>query len=264
MSVIWRKIWFDLWHNKTRTLLAVLSIAVGVFAVGAIFGMSDLLITNMDLSQQSVIPPHISVSLDGLVDRKTILNLRSVPGVEDVEPYNEVSVQYKLHPQDPWRQGVIEMKGDYIHQKFELVQLRQGQWPRKNEVSVERMAAQFLNVGIGDSIIFKIGKQQRAFPVTGLIRHPFVPPPQFEDLAFFFMNGQTDWSISGFPRISMIVSTCALRPIALITPKRWRLQSRINLQNKISVWQPSFIKIQTSTGVVPSWMASRLCKNCSL
>ena len=188
MSVIWHKIWFDLWHNKTRTLLAVLSIAVGVFAVGAIFGMSDLLITNMDLSQQSVIPPHISVSLDGLMDREAILNLRSVPGVEDVEPYNEVSVQYKLHPQDPWRQGVIEMKGDYVHQKFELVQLRQGQWPRKNEISVERMAAQFLNVGIGDSIIFKIGNEQRAFPVTGLIRHPFVPPPQFEDLAFFFMN----------------------------------------------------------------------------
>jgi len=190
MSVIWRKIWFDLWHNKTRTLLAVLSIAAGVFAVGAIFGMSDLLITNMDISQQSVIPPHISVSLAGLVDRDTILNLRSVPGVEDVEPYNEVSVQYKLHSRDPWRQGVIEMKGDYIHQKFELVQLRQGQWPRKNEIGVERMAAQFLNVGIGDSIIFKIGKQQRAFPVTGLIRHPFVPPPQFEDLAFFFMDGQ--------------------------------------------------------------------------
>jgi len=136
MSVIWRKVWFDLWHNKTRTFLAVLSIAAGVFAVGAIFGMSDLLITNMDISQQSVIPPHIDVSLAGLVNKETILNIRSVPGVEDVEPYNEVSVQYKLHPQDPWRQGVIEMKGDYIHQKFELVQLRQGQWPKKNEIGM--------------------------------------------------------------------------------------------------------------------------------
>ena len=44
MGVIWYKVWFDLWHNKTRTLLAVLSIAAGVFAVGAIFGMSELLV----------------------------------------------------------------------------------------------------------------------------------------------------------------------------------------------------------------------------
>ena len=43
MGVIWHKIWFDLWHNKTRTLLTVLSIAVGVFAMGAIFGMSDMM-----------------------------------------------------------------------------------------------------------------------------------------------------------------------------------------------------------------------------
>ena len=33
MGVIWYKIWFDIWHNKTRTFLAVLSIAAGVFAV---------------------------------------------------------------------------------------------------------------------------------------------------------------------------------------------------------------------------------------
>jgi putative ABC transport system permease protein len=191
MGVIWFKIWFDLWHNKTRTLLAVLSIAAGVFAVGAIFGMSDLLTSNMDRSHQSVVPPHINIILAQTVDRETLLNLEDVPGVEGIEPYNNVSVLYKLHPQDAqWRQGIIHMRGDWVNQKYELVQLRDGHWPaQKNEIGVERMAAQFLNVGIGDSITFKIGDQQRTLPITSLIRHPFVPPPEFEDLAFFFMNG---------------------------------------------------------------------------
>ncbi len=40
MGVLWDKVWFDLWHRKARTLLAVLSITVGVFAIGAIFGPS--------------------------------------------------------------------------------------------------------------------------------------------------------------------------------------------------------------------------------
>jgi len=88
MSVIWYKIWFDLWHNKTRTLLAVLSIAAGVFAVGAIFGMSELLITNMNESHRAVLPTHIDVGLTRYVDEDVILSLREVPGVEDVEPYN--------------------------------------------------------------------------------------------------------------------------------------------------------------------------------
>ena len=96
MSVIWYKIWFDLWNNKTRTLLAVLSIAAGVFAVGAIFGMSDMLLTNMDKSHHAVLPTHINVYLDEPVEREIIRNLKEVPGVDDVEPFNSVSVVYKL------------------------------------------------------------------------------------------------------------------------------------------------------------------------
>src|SRR5512137_2156369 len=100
MGVIWYKVWFDLWHNKTRTLLAVLSVAAGVFAMGAIFGMADMMITEMDRSHQSVLPPHISVALTSLVDADTIQGVRDVPGIEGVEPYNEVSVLYKIHPGD--------------------------------------------------------------------------------------------------------------------------------------------------------------------
>jgi putative ABC transport system permease protein len=191
MGVIWYKIWFDIWHNKTRTFLAVLSIAAGVFAVGAIFGMSDMLLTNMDSSHRAVLATHVNVALGTPVDRETIISLKDVPGVEGVEPYNSVNIQYKLHPEDEWRQGVIQMRDDFDAQKYELLQLRGGQWPSsKNEVSVERMAAQFLHVGIGDSIIFKIDDKERVLPITGLIRHPFVPPPQFMDVAFFFMNAE--------------------------------------------------------------------------
>ena len=59
MGVIWYKIWFDIWNNKTRTLLTVLSIAAGVFAVGAIFGMSDMMLFNMDKSHREVLAAHI-------------------------------------------------------------------------------------------------------------------------------------------------------------------------------------------------------------
>jgi putative ABC transport system permease protein len=190
MGVLWYKIWFDLWHYKARTFLAVLSIAAGVFAVGAMFGMSELLMVNMDQSHQSVMPPHMNVILGDLADYDTLISLREVPGVEDVEPYNSVSIVYKLHPEDDWRPGNIHMRRDFDHQTYELVQLRQGNWPKKNEVGIERMAAQFLNVGIGDQVIFKINDQERTLPITSLIRHPFVPPPQFMDLAFFFMYAE--------------------------------------------------------------------------
>ncbi len=174
-----------------RTLLAVLSIAAGVFAVGTMFGMSDLLITNLDKNHQSVMPPHLNIALGELVDRDILLDLKNVPGVEDVDPYCNVSVSYKLHPNDDWRPGVIQLRDDYTRQKYELVQLRDGNWPKKGEVGVERMAAGFLNVGVGDTVIFKDGDNERTYPITSKIRHPFVPPPHFMDLAFFFMHGES-------------------------------------------------------------------------
>jgi putative ABC transport system permease protein len=191
MGVIWYKIWFDIWHNKTRTLLTVLSIAAGVFAVGAIFGMSDMMLSNMDKSHRAVLATHINAGLNTLADRDVLLSLKDIPGVEDVEPYNSVNVVYKLHPEDEWRQGVIQMRDNYEQQKYELLQLRGGHWPdSKNDLAVERMGAQSLNVGIGDSVIFKINDKERVLPITGFIRHPFVPPPQFMDLAFFFVSGE--------------------------------------------------------------------------
>lgn len=191
MGVLWNKIWFDLWHNRTRTLLAVFSIAAGVFAVGAIFGMSDMMSTTMDQSHRSVMPPHINVILSAPVDQDTLLNLRNTAGVEGVEPYNSLSTLYKLHPDDQWRQGLIQMRLAYDHQQYELVQLREGHWPTlKDDLGVERMAAQFNKIGIGDSVIFKIGNAERTLHITSLIRHPFVPPPQFQDLSFFFMSGE--------------------------------------------------------------------------
>ncbi len=189
MGVIWYKIWFDIWHNKTRTALTVLSIAAGVFAVGSIFGMSEMMLSNMDQSHRAVLATHINGALTTYVDREVILSLRDIPGVEDVEPYNSINVLYKLRPEDEWRQGVVQMRDQYEQQRYELLQLRDGHWPEsKNEIAVDRMGAQFLNIGIGNEVIFKIDDKERALPITGLIRHPFVPPPQFMDLAFFFMS----------------------------------------------------------------------------
>ena len=190
MGVLWHKIWFDLWHNKTRTLLTVLSIAVGVFAMGAIFGMSDMMSSEMDRSHRSVAPPHFSVYLTEQVAPEVIENLRDIPGVENVEPFNEINIQYKLHPGEDWRQGGIHMRGDYTAQKYELVQLREGAWPvGKDDLGIERMAALYNHLGVGDTVIFKINNREVPITITSFIRHPFVPPPQFFDFSYFFMSG---------------------------------------------------------------------------
>jgi putative ABC transport system permease protein len=190
MSTIWDKVWSDLWDNKARTILAVLSIAVGVFAVGAMFGMADQLLSGMDKAHQAVFPSHINMWLNTRIDRDTAISLKRIEGVEDVEPVNQVTVRYKIHPEDDWKTGIVVMRDDYEHQTYDVVQLKEGHWPEKDNIGIERLSSQYFNIGIGDKVIFELGNRERALPITGKIRHPFVPPPQFGGQAVFFVDAQ--------------------------------------------------------------------------
>ncbi len=190
MSVIWNKVWFDLWHNKVRTLLAVFSIAVGVFAIGAIFGMADQLLTGMDTAHQAVTPSHIQMYLIDRIDHDTAIRLKNIEGVEDIEVTNEVTVRYKLQPEDEWKRGQVVMRDDYDDQKYDVLQLKQGEWPDKNEIGIERLSSQHYGIDIGEKVIFELDGTDRALTIASLIRHPFVPPPQFGGDAVFFTDAE--------------------------------------------------------------------------
>ena len=60
----WRKVGRDLWGNKSRTLLVVLSIAVGVFAVGLIAGTQAVLFRDMNASFLASNPAHAVLFAD--------------------------------------------------------------------------------------------------------------------------------------------------------------------------------------------------------
>jgi len=190
MSVIWTKVWSDLWDNKTRTALAVLSIAAGVFAVGAIFGMSDQLIRGMDTAHQASSPSHIQMYLTDEVDRNTAQALKKTEGLTDLEVMNEVTIRYKIHPEDDWSRGSLVMRDEYRDQIYDKVELKGGEWPKKNNIAIERLSGQFFGLDIGDEVIFELPQTDRALRITGLIRHPFVPPPQFGGDAYFFVDAQ--------------------------------------------------------------------------
>jgi putative ABC transport system permease protein len=190
MSVIWYKIWFDLWTNKVRTSLAVLSIAAGVFAIGAIFGMVDQLLSGMDRAHQAVVPSHIFMALNKEIDRETADGLKSIEGVDDIEVLNEVATRYKTEPDDEWHAARLIMRDDYGEQTYDILQLKEGVWPDRKHFDIERLSSQYFEIDIGDEVIFELDGTDRAFPIAGKIRHNFVEPPAFGGDAVFFTDAQ--------------------------------------------------------------------------
>ena len=189
MSVIWRKVWLDLWQNKVRTILAVISIAAGVFAIGATFGMADQMLSGMDAAHQETFPAHIQLFTAG-IDRDMVTRFRKIEGVEDIELGNFRNIRYKISPEQEWETGWLVMRDDYDEQKYDRYQLKDGTWPEDKGLAIERLSSQHYEIGIGDSVIFEIDNRERLFSIVGKMRHPFIPPPQFGGPAVFFSDGE--------------------------------------------------------------------------
>ncbi len=190
MSVIWKKIWSDLWHHKARTLLAVVSIAAGVFALGAIFGMIDQLIPNLNRIHQSIQPANITMFLGDRITQDTADRLKNIKGVKGVEVQNELSVRYRLNEDEPWQPARLTMRDDYDAQSYNLLQLKGGEWPHRNNIGVDIRAFDYLGLEFGDEVIFELDGTDRALPVTGRIRHHFMTSPDFGDNPGFFVDAQ--------------------------------------------------------------------------
>ena len=80
----WRKIVRDLWHNKARTLIVVLSIAVGVFAVGMIVSTQIMLAEDMSSGYLSTNPASAYLYL-GQFDDDMVEMVRRMDGVQEAE-----------------------------------------------------------------------------------------------------------------------------------------------------------------------------------
>ena len=57
----WRKVLRDLWLNKNRTIVVVLSIAVGVFAVGTIATSQIILSRDLRAAYLATNPAHATM-----------------------------------------------------------------------------------------------------------------------------------------------------------------------------------------------------------
>ena len=191
MTVLWNKLWHDLWERKSRTILVIMSVAAGVFCVGAIFGMNDQLYNQMDISHSSTYPSHINMFTFQEVDQNIADQLSKIDGILSVDITNQIGLRYKLNKEDNWQPGMVATRPDYDDQTYDQITLVTGDWPTKNTLGIERTSSAHYGIEIGDKIEIELSDGTgRSFPINGMIRHPFVEPPSFGGDALFFMSPQ--------------------------------------------------------------------------
>ncbi len=84
MYTRWRKVWSDFWSSKTRTFLMILTILVGVFSVGLVNNMAQMMNHDMDADYFSAHPSEAKI-YTGPIDETWVRSLRKIPGVGELE-----------------------------------------------------------------------------------------------------------------------------------------------------------------------------------
>jgi putative ABC transport system permease protein len=188
MSSFWLKVCADLSVHKARTVLAIVSIAMGMFAVGTLLGLVDMQLTAMDTAHRQSQPSHINLILRNAVSAETVQALRGLAGIEAVDVLSQLTVHYKSAGTSAWKLGTVVWRPDYNRQTYDVLTLDSGVWPHDAAIGIERFSAQYAHLRIGDTLSFATVEGTRELPIVGTLRHPFVKPPPFGGQLHFFVD----------------------------------------------------------------------------
>lgn len=184
----WRKVLRDMWGNKTRTILVVLSIAVGVFAVGMIATSRTILARDMAQTYAATNPASARLMISYLMfgggegfDDDLVHAVRRMRDVQEAEGRRSLSVRLQVGP-DQWRDLQLFAIPDYDDIRINKVWSESGAWPPpKKEMLIERGALGLTNAQVGDTVSIKMPNgTQREVRIAGLT-HDFTQMPSFLD-----------------------------------------------------------------------------------
>lgn len=179
----WKKVYRDLWNNRSRTALVILSIAVGVFALGMIVSTQQALTTSLATQYADMQPADIILKTEPMLDDDFITSMRHMKGVDEAEGRRALPLRISLDGKgETWRDLTLYALADYEDQRLLKVYEQSGNYPpEKGEVLLERATITYLGLESGDEILVKTPEgKQYTLRVTGAAHDLYRIPPNFQ------------------------------------------------------------------------------------
>lgn len=166
----WRKVLADLWDSKTRTILVVASIAVGVFAIGAIVSAYAIMAEDIDFSYISSSPANIIIATDGF-DDDFLKSIEKIPGVEDVDGRYSQTIRASKDGEE-WQSLDLMARDEFGTATVNRIEVTEGKLNAQDDeilISYDTLVDPGFRVGDTAQIQLEDGTT-RVYEVVGLIK----------------------------------------------------------------------------------------------
>jgi len=187
-STRWRKALRDLWGDKTRTLLVVLAIAIGIVGVGAILNSYSVLIREMDRNYMDTNPASAILYMEG-VDDALIQSIEARPEIAQAEARRIVGARYQTDT-NQWLNTILFVIDDFDDLRVSTFTSERGDWnPAADEILIERSALQVIKDDVGDVAFIKTaGGTPQPLTINGIAHDPGQAPAWMEGLAYGYIT----------------------------------------------------------------------------
>lgn len=172
----WRKIFKDIWGNKTRSLLVILSIAVGVAAIGMINNTMSMLRRDLFGAHGHGNPASVSLYISPF-DTDLASAVESMREVEAVQAHRMVTARI-IRPEGAPETIELDVVPDFNKVAINRFSVEQGaEEPGVRKIVMERRSAEGLNLEIGDTITIETEDRQRySLVVSGIMHDLYIIP----------------------------------------------------------------------------------------
>jgi len=192
----WKKVIGDLWSNPTRTALVVMSIFVGVFAVGLITGTQAIVVREMNDVYRSANPANatISVSDEDSFDDDLVQSVENMDEVGIAEGRRSYSARVQGSVGD-WQDITFTGVDDFDEIQINQFYLLRGQMPPpRKEVVVEQSGLDVLQKEVGDVLLVELPDgEQIQVPIAGVVESPTSGPAQFAGITTYVTMDTMEW-----------------------------------------------------------------------
>jgi putative ABC transport system permease protein len=189
----WIKVYRDLWNNRSRTILIILSIAAGVLAIGVIGMAQQALTASLNSQYADMRPADAILQTAPSLDDDFVESISNMRGVNEVEGRRSLALRISLDDGETWRDLTLFALHDYDDQRLFQVWEQDGNWPpQKGEVLLERASLPYLGVEPGEKILVKTPDGRKFhLTVTGRAHDLYRIPPFLEGWVFGYVNMDT-------------------------------------------------------------------------
>jgi putative ABC transport system permease protein len=186
----WRKVLRDVWLHRSRTLLVILAIIVGIVGAGAVLDAWSLLrrVTNDEFRASN---PASATFTTTDVDATLLARVRELPAVRDVQARRQIIG--RAFAAVGRRTAILFVFEDFTDVTIGILKPESGAWPPADgALVIEASSVEFAGIAVGDSIGIQIGDgAPRTLPVTGIARDVGLAPGWMEHVVYGFVTRAT-------------------------------------------------------------------------